>query len=71
MAFWRTLSLMLAGGLFVLFFGNVLMGALRRGEFLSDIVQVVMLFAACVLFVIGVLIREAEVNAERSGEQSQ
>ena len=53
--------LALSGALicFVLFFGNVAMGAAGRGVFLGDVAEMLLLFAASALFVVGVLIREA------------
>lgn len=45
--------------LFVLFFTNVSMGAAGRGVFLDDVAEMIVLFGSSILFVIGVLIREA------------
>ena len=50
---------------FLGFFGNVALGAAGLGAVLGDVAEMLMLFAAAVLFVIGVLAREA---AARDGE---
>ena len=44
---------------FVVFFGNVSMGAAGLGAPLGDVAEMLTLFAAAVLFVAGVLVREA------------
>lgn len=45
--------------LFVVFFANVATGAAGRQVFLGDVTEMLVLFASCTLFVVGVLIREA------------
>jgi len=45
--------------LFLLFFANVAVGAAGMQVFLGDVTEMLILFASCTLFVIGVLIREA------------
>ncbi|RIA47257.1 hypothetical protein [Dichotomicrobium thermohalophilum] len=45
--------------LFLLFFANVATGAAGKPVFLGDVSEMLVLFASCTLFVIGVLIREA------------
>ena len=45
---------------FVIFFGNVAMGAAGQPVFLGDIAEMLLLFASALLFVVGVLFREAE-----------
>lgn len=52
-------SLALALIAFIVFFTNVGFGAVRRPVFLSDVAEMLTLLAASVLFVIGVLAREA------------
>lgn len=44
---------------FVVFFSNVLLGASGIGVFIGDVAEMLMLLAASILFVIGVLAREA------------
>lgn len=60
--------LALAGALllFLLFFANVATGAAGMQVFLGDVTEMLVLFASCTLFVIGVLIREAK-SARRNG----
>ncbi len=45
--------------LFVVFFANVAAGAAGRQVFLDDVAEMLVLFASCTFFVVGVLIREA------------
>ncbi len=52
-------SLALALITFIVFFTNVGFGAASRPVFLSDVEEMLTLLAASVLFVIGVLAREA------------
>jgi len=59
------LALIGALTLFVLFFTNVSMGAAGHGVFMGDVAEMLVLFGSSVLFVIGVLIREAR-NAPRN-----
>lgn len=49
---------------FVVFFTNVSMGAAGAGVFLGDVPEMLLLFAAALLFVIGVLRREAEARSD-------
>lgn len=44
---------------FCIYFGNVSLGAARKPVFLGDISEMLMLLLAVILFVIGVLLREA------------
>jgi hypothetical protein len=44
---------------FAIYFGNVMLGASDIGVILGDVAEMLMLVAAVVLFVIGVLKREA------------
>lgn len=50
--------------LFIFFFANVSFGAAGNSEFLGDIPQMLVLFASAVLFVVGVLLCEAEAENE-------
>ncbi len=61
----------LAGALicFLAFFGNVALGAAGRGAPLGDIAEMLTLFAASLLFVAGVLIREAEAAARNGSDE--
>lgn len=52
---------------FVIYFGNVAAGAAGVGIFLGDVAEMLMLLAASVLFVAGVLMREAAVERESAG----
>jgi hypothetical protein len=47
---------------FLIFFGNVAVGAAGIGAYLGDIAEMLMLVAASVFFVIGILAREASVQ---------
>jgi hypothetical protein len=51
---------------FAVFFANVVAGAFRLGAFFGDVSEMLTLFAASILFVVGVLEKEA---AARSGER--
>lgn len=48
---------------FVIYFSNVAFGAAGRGVFLGDLGEMLLLFAAAVLFVAGTLTREAEAKS--------
>ncbi|AHD10446.1 hypothetical protein [Phaeobacter gallaeciensis] len=45
---------------FAVFFANVALGAFGSGGFLSDVGEMVILFAASILFVAAILKREAD-----------
>lgn len=49
------MALLISAGLFAFFFFNVLMGALANASFLGDVGEMVLLFAASLVFVIGIL----------------
>lgn len=51
-------ALTVSGGLFAVFLANVLSGASGRAVFLSDVAEMLTLFAACIFFVVAVLRRE-------------
>ena len=66
----RSGGIALLGALILIsaFFGNVALGAFGAGSVLGDVTEMLMLFAAAILFVIGVLAREA---AEKNGRDPQ
>ncbi len=49
---------------FALYFGNVMLGAVGTGVLLGDVAEMLMLLVAVVLFVIGILEREALEKSE-------
>lgn len=49
---------------FLCFFGNVALGAAGLGVVLGDVAEMLTLFAAALLFVAGVLAREAAENGD-------
>lgn len=52
--------LWVATAVFVAFFANVAMGAFGNGGVLGDVGEMLVLFAASILFVAGILKREAD-----------
>lgn len=44
---------------FAIYFANVTMGAFGGGVFLGDVSEMLVLFAASILFVVAILIKEA------------
>ncbi len=66
------MALSAAGVLFLLFFGNVTLGALGQKAPLGDIPEMLMLFAASIMFVVSVLLFEAERDeaANNASEES-
>ena len=50
---------------FLVFFANITVGAMGGSVFLGDVLEMLVLFAAVLLFVAGVLVREAQ-DARRS-----
>lgn len=57
--------------LFTVFFSNVALGAARLGTFLGDLAQMLTLFAAAILFVVGVLARETAAKRLAKKSDSQ
>lgn len=57
--------------LFLLFFANVASGAAGRGVVLGDVAEMLVLFAASFLFVIGVLAKEAETKTSTGRETDE
>ena len=51
---------------FALFFTNVALGAARAGAFAGDVAEMLMLLASAVLFVVGVLQREAKFKKTKN-----
>ena len=49
---------------FVIYFANVAMGAFAGSAFLGDVGEMLVLFAASILFVVAILKREADRDAE-------
>lgn len=49
---------------FVVYFSNVALGAFSDGAFLGDVGEMLVLFAATVLFVIAILRKEADRKRE-------
>jgi hypothetical protein len=66
-----SLPFAIAGVLFAIFLGNVILGSMRSGVLLNDVGEMLALFGACVFFVFAVLIREreaAQTNLQKGGE---
>jgi hypothetical protein len=66
-----SLPFAIAGILFAIYLGNVILGSMRAGVFLKDVGEMIVLFGACVFFVVAVLIREraaAQTNSKKGGE---
>lgn len=56
------LLIIASSGLFVLFFANVVTGSMGKPVFLSDVMEMLVLFTACVVFVIAILFKEKAAN---------
>lgn len=54
---------------FSIYFANVTMGAFGSGVFLGDISEMLVLFAASILFVVAVLIREADRKKKAAADE--
>ena len=70
-----TLPLLAALICFIVFFTNVAMGAAKMGVFMGDVREMLMLLATAILFVIGILRREATspkktTNGQTSREET-
>lgn len=52
---------------FAAFFANVALGAFASSAFLGDVGEMLVLFAAAILFVIAILKRETAKNRDKSG----
>ena len=55
-----------AGGLFFLYFANVVTGSMGSQVFLSDVGEMLTLFGACIIFVIGILFLEKQAKTSSS-----
>ena len=66
------LALVAAGALFLAFFANVSLGALGQKPPLGDVQEMLMLFAASILFAAAVLVFEADgpANSNNTAEES-
>ena len=53
---------------FALFFANVALGAFAGSAFLGDVGEMLVLFAASVLFVVAILKREAAETKNKNGD---
>lgn len=53
-----------AVALFAAFFANVASGAFGGGSLLSDVGEMLVLFAACIAFVVSLLIKERVANSK-------
>ncbi len=52
---------------FVIYFANVALGAFANAAFLGDVGEMLVLFAASILFVVAILKKEADRNSENGG----
>ncbi len=59
----EAIPMTIAGLLFAVFLGNVALGALHIGAVLGDVSEMLVLFGACVFFVIAVLGLERKEKA--------
>lgn len=55
-----------SAAVFAVYFANVVLGAFARNAFLGDVGEMLVLFAATILFVAAILKREADRN-EKNG----
>jgi len=63
-------ALLAALALFATFFANVALGAFARAAFLGDVGEMLLLFAATLMFVVGILQRERAAR-NQAGDQKQ
>ncbi len=52
---------------FVIYFANVALGAFSNAAFLGDVGEMLVLFAASILFVVAILKKEADRDTENGG----
>ena len=64
------MALALSAILFAVFVANILMGAFLRASFLTDVQEMLLLFAASIAFVAAILNREADAK-KRNGTNTQ
>lgn len=62
-------ALLAALALFAAFFANVALGAFARAAFLDDVGEMLLLFAATLMFVVGILQRERAVRDAAGGQK--
>ena len=60
------MAIYVAAGLFAVFSVNVLLGAISGSAFLNDIGEMLVLFAASIAFVVGILAREKAAKTNQS-----
>ena len=53
---------------FLLYFANVALGAFAGSAFLGDVGEMLVLFAASILFVVAIIKREADEKARKSAD---
>ena len=56
----KSMYLLASLGVFIIYFANVAIGAYTRNPVLGDVAEMVVLFAASFLFVVGILKKEAD-----------
>lgn len=61
--------LIVAGILFAVFVANIVLGASGGAQFLGDVGEMLVLFAASIAFTAAILRREAQRNRNRNHEQ--
>lgn len=59
------MSLLVAAVLFALYLGNVAAGAFWRSPVVSDVYEMIILFAASIAFVVAILGREARAKSKK------
>lgn len=57
------MPILVAGALFLVFFANVLVGAVTGSPILGDVPEMLILFVASVFFVVAILRRETEAQS--------
>ncbi len=67
----KTSLIIITCAIFLLFFSNVIAGAAGLGVFLSDVGEMLTLFAACVCFVIAFLAYERAAKDTKSQSENE
>ena len=62
------MALIVAAVLFIVYFANVLLGSMGSPTFLSDVQEMIVLFASSIAFVVGILKREAIAKSRNNSE---
>ncbi|MEX0345564.1 MAG: hypothetical protein AB3N20_11615 [Rhizobiaceae bacterium] len=57
------MPILVAGALFLVFFANVLVGAVTGSPILGDVSEMLILFVASIFFVVAILRREADARS--------